>query len=94
MANEEQGAEEAWQEGDEQNKAESLIVGLNNGSVSVLHKDPQNYSCDNKQAQSCEGDSCPQSILKSQECHRLENAVSSLTIWILLSWALDTLLCI
>ncbi|ELW47377.1 Vomeronasal type-2 receptor 26 [Tupaia chinensis] len=51
ITNEEQETEEAQLEGDEQKKAESLVVGLGDGSVSVLHRDPQNYSCENKETQ-------------------------------------------
>lgn len=38
MANEEQGAEETKNEGDEQDVGESAVIGLNYGSTVVLKK--------------------------------------------------------
>lgn len=51
LANEEKGAQEAEEEGDEQDEAESPIIGLNDGGVSVLEKDSQNYSGADRQAE-------------------------------------------
>ena len=36
-----------------------LVVGLDNGSVSVLHKDTQKYSCENREAYGYAGHDCP-----------------------------------
>lgn len=46
MADEEQGAEEAQEEGNEHDIAESPVIGLDCEDVSVLHKQPQNHRCD------------------------------------------------
>lgn len=51
MANEEQGAEETKNEGDEQDVGESAVIGLNYGSTVVLHKDQKNNSCKCREAQ-------------------------------------------
>lgn len=51
MANEEQGAKETKNEGEEQDVGESAVIGLNNGSTVVLHKDAKNHSCECTEAQ-------------------------------------------
>ena len=51
MANEEQGTEETKNEGDEQDVGESPVIGLNNWSIVVLHNDPENHSCECREAQ-------------------------------------------
>lgn len=69
MADEEQGAEEAQGKGDEQDVAESSVIGLDYRGVSTLHKDPQHHSCEDRAAQSHAGQSHPQGVLVSQKGH-------------------------
>lgn len=82
-AREEQGAEEAQEGRDEQDIAEGPVIGLDYGCVSVLHKEPQNHSCEDRQAQSPTSQGPPQRILKSQEGRDFGEAATSLTVWIL-----------
>lgn len=46
-------------QGDEQDLAESLCIGLDSGRASVLHKDPGNPSGDDGEANSCASQSPP-----------------------------------
>ena len=74
--------------------AESSVIGLDYGGVSVLHKDPQNHSPEDTEVKSCAGQGHPQRTLERQEGHNPGEAVTSLPVWILSVWAWDTLLCI
>ena len=57
--------------------AESLVIGLDDGGVLVLHKGPQNPSRDDTEAQSHAGQCHPQGILEVQEGHNFGDAVIS-----------------
>lgn len=71
MANEEERAEEAQDEGDEQDAAESPVFSFDYGGVPVLHKDAKNYSCEDRQTKGSAGKDHPQRIFIGQEGHSL-----------------------
>lgn len=60
----------------------------------VLEKDPQNYSCADRLAQSHAGHGQAQRILKGQEGHCHGQALVSLKVWVLLNSARDIFLLI
>lgn len=43
------------EEGDEQDIAETPVIGLDYADVSVFHKTPQNHSCNDSELQSYAG---------------------------------------
>lgn len=69
------------EEGDEQDIAESPVIGLDYRGISVIHKDPQNHSCDHKEPQSHAGQWHPPRILKGQEGPNFAVAMISLPTW-------------
>ncbi|ELW64288.1 hypothetical protein TREES_T100006640 [Tupaia chinensis] len=66
MANEEQGAEEAWQERDEQNKAENLVLVLTMGVSRCFTKIPKTTAVRRKKHRAMQAMAVPKASSKAK----------------------------
>lgn len=72
MTNEEQGAEEAQEEGGEQDIAESQVIGLNHEDILMLHKEPQNQVVTTQKHRAVQARAIPKESLKARKVTTLE----------------------